>query len=128
MWSHSQIGMGMRLMRVFVYVTLKPWIHINYAHSFTQSPCPPHTHTHTHPHTPHSLILHMMTEAVLMEDTLMRVLVIGLARELPLSPADALDIADKLVARAANAHTEGMGGQIHQKLSLFLLLIVMSNV
>ncbi len=37
----------------------------------------------------------------------MRVLVIGLTRELPLSPADALDIADKLVARAANAHSEG---------------------
>ena len=37
----------------------------------------------------------------------MRVLVIGLSRELPLSPADALDIADKLVARAANAHSEG---------------------
>ena len=43
-----------------------------------------------------------------MEDTLMRILVIGLARELPLSPADAMDIADKLVARAANAHTNGM--------------------
>ena len=42
-----------------------------------------------------------------MEDTLMRILVIGLARELPLSPADAMDIADKLVARAANAHTHG---------------------
>lgn len=38
----------------------------------------------------------------------MRVLVIGLTRELPLSPADAMDIADMLVARAANAHTEGM--------------------
>ena len=37
----------------------------------------------------------------------MRVLVIGLTRELPLSPADAMDIADVLVARAANAHTEG---------------------
>ena len=37
----------------------------------------------------------------------MRVLVIGLTRELPLLPADAMDIADKLVARAANAHTEG---------------------
>ncbi len=37
----------------------------------------------------------------------MRVLVIGLTRELPLAPADAMDIADKLVARAANAHTEG---------------------
>ena len=49
----------------------------------------------------------MMGEACLKEDTLMRVLIIGLKRELPLSPADALDIADVLVARAANAHTEG---------------------
>ena len=55
-----------------------------------------------------SLILHMMGEACLKEDTLMRVLVIGLARELPLSSTDAMDIADVLVARAANAHTEGM--------------------
>ena len=52
-----------------------------------------------------------MTEAFLMEDTLMRVLVVGLARELPLSPGDALDIADKLVARAANAQTEGTSGK-----------------
>ena len=37
----------------------------------------------------------------------MRVLVIGLTRELPLSPTDAMDIADVLVARAASAHTEG---------------------
>lgn len=54
-----------------------------------------------------SLILHMMTEACLTEDTLMRVLVVGLTRELPLSAADALDIADRLVARAASAHSEG---------------------
>ena len=50
----------------------------------------------------------MMGEACLKEDTLMRVLVIGLTRELPLSPTDAMDIADMLVARAASAHTEGM--------------------
>jgi integrator complex subunit 1 len=49
----------------------------------------------------------MMGEACLKEDTLMRVLVIGLTRELPLSPTDAMDIADMLVARAASAHTEG---------------------
>lgn len=54
-----------------------------------------------------SLIHKMMTESCLKEDTLMRVLVIGLTRELPLSPADAMDIADVLVARAANAHTDG---------------------
>ena len=55
----------------------------------------------------------MMGEACLKEDTLMRVLIIGLKRELPLSPADALDIADVLVARAANAHTEGTYSIIH---------------
>ena len=38
----------------------------------------------------------------------MRVLVIGLKRELPLSPADSLDIADRLVARAASAHSDGI--------------------
>lgn len=37
----------------------------------------------------------------------MRILIIGLTKELPLSPFDAMDIADKLVARAANAHTSG---------------------
>ena len=42
----------------------------------------------------------------------MRVLVVGLKRELPLSAADALDIADKLVARAANAHTDGRVGRV----------------
>lgn len=49
----------------------------------------------------------MMGESCLKEDTLMRVLVIGLTRELPLSSADAMDIADMLVARAANACTDG---------------------
>ena len=56
-----------------------------------------------------SLILKMMGELCLKEDTFMRVLVIGLTKELPLSPADAMDIADVLVARAANAHTDGEG-------------------
>jgi integrator complex subunit 1 len=49
----------------------------------------------------------MMGELCLKEDTFMRVLVIGLTKELPLSPSDAMDIADVLVARAANAHTDG---------------------
>ena len=49
----------------------------------------------------------MMGELCLKEDTFMRVLVIGLTKELPLSPADAMDIADVLIARAATAHTDG---------------------
>ena len=49
-----------------------------------------------------------MAEGCLKEDTIMRVLVIGLARELPLSASDALDMVDVLIARSANAHTEGV--------------------
>ena len=48
-----------------------------------------------------------MRESCLQEDSLMRILIIGLNKELPLSPFDAMDIADKLVARAANTHTSG---------------------
>ena len=65
-----------------------------------------------------SLIFHLMGEAGLKEDTLMRVLIIGLKRDLPLSPADSLDIADRLVARAASAHTDGK--QYSQDDSFFL--------
>lgn len=54
----------------------------------------------------------------------MRILVIGLDRDLPLSPSDAIDIADKLVARAANAHTNGITlfAIIILKLMLFVIL------
>lgn len=55
----------------------------------------------------HRLLLQLMRESCLQEDSLMRILIVGLTRELPLSPFDAMDIADKLVARAANAHTTG---------------------
>ena len=47
----------------------------------------------------------------------MRVLVIGLTRELPLSAADAMDIADSLVARAASVHTEGEWARVEVCLS-----------
>ncbi|XP_065899980.1 integrator complex subunit 1-like isoform X2 [Dysidea avara] len=53
-------------------------------------------------------LLQLMRESCLQEDSLMRVLIIGLTKELPLSPFDAMDIADKLVARAANAHSSDL--------------------
>lgn len=48
----------------------------------------------------------------------MRILVLGLTKELPLSPSDALDIADKLVARAASVHTTG------QNVILIIIIVV----
>lgn len=37
----------------------------------------------------------------------MRILVIGLSRELPLGPADAMELADHLVKRAAAVQADG---------------------
>lgn len=37
----------------------------------------------------------------------MRVLVIGLSRDLPLGPADAMELADHLVKRAAGVQSDG---------------------
>ena len=42
-----------------------------------------------------------------MEDTLMRVLLIGLSRELPLSAVDAVELGDQLIRRAAALYYGG---------------------
>ena len=52
-------------------------------------------------------MLRLAMDCPVLEDTLMRVLVIGLSRDIPLSPGDALDFADILVRRAANQQAEG---------------------
>lgn len=52
------------------------------------------------------MMLRLASEAPLLEDTLMRVLVIGLSKEHPMSPPDALELADQLVKRAAMLYME----------------------
>lgn len=59
--------------------------------------------------TPHSFFLRLCSEVPILEDTLMRILVIGLSRELPLGPADAMELADHLVKRAAAVQADGKG-------------------
>lgn len=54
-----------------------------------------------------SFFLRLCSEVPLLEDTLMRILVIGLSRELPLGPADAMELADHLVKRAAAVQADG---------------------
>lgn len=56
-----------------------------------------------------SFFLRLCSEVPLLEDTLMRILVIGLSRDLPLGPADAMELADHLVKRAAGVHSDGGG-------------------
>ncbi|XP_071797108.1 integrator complex subunit 1-like isoform X1 [Asterias amurensis] len=53
------------------------------------------------PEADRSLLLSLLSEVPVQEDTLMRVLVMGLSRELSLSAGDGLELADKLVKRAA---------------------------
>lgn len=55
-----------------------------------------------------SFFLRLCSEVPLLEDTLMRILVIGLSRDLPLGPADAMELADHLVKRAAGVHSDGV--------------------
>ena len=52
-------------------------------------------------------MLRLVSEVPVQEDTLMRVMIIGLSRELGVSAADALELADQLIRRAAMLHTEG---------------------
>ncbi|KAH9505267.1 Integrator complex subunit 1 [Bulinus truncatus] len=53
------------------------------------------------PESERSMMLRLASEAPVMEDTLMRLLVIGLLRELPLSAPDSVELVDQLVCRAA---------------------------
>ncbi|TSS23714.1 Integrator complex subunit 1 [Bagarius yarrelli] len=56
----------------------------------------------------HCFFLRLCSEVPLLEDTLMRILVIGLSRDLPLGPADAMELADHLVKRAAGAQSDDL--------------------
>lgn len=48
-----------------------------------------------------SLLLSVISEVPVQEDTLMRTIIIGLSNELPLTAPETLEIADSLVRRVA---------------------------
>ena len=52
-------------------------------------------------------MLKIASDIPVLEDTLMRILVIGLSRELSLVSADAVELADQLIKRAAVMHLDG---------------------
>ena len=53
-------------------------------------------------------MLRLVSEVPVQEDTLMRVMIIGLTRELGVNAADALELADQLIRRAAMLSNEGI--------------------
>ena len=52
-------------------------------------------------------MLRLVSEVPVLEDTLMRVLVIGLTQGLRVNPQDSIDIAENIVRRAAQLHADG---------------------
>ena len=53
-----------------------------------------------------SVLYRLLNEVAILEDTLMRVMLLGLTDH-PLVPQDAQDIVDKMVHRAARAYSTG---------------------
>ena len=64
-------------------------------------------------------MLRLVSEVPVQEDTLMRVMIIGLTRELGVNAADALELADQLIRRAAMLSNEGIKDPRVYRHSLF---------
>ncbi|OWF40859.1 integrator complex subunit 1-like [Mizuhopecten yessoensis] len=52
-------------------------------------------------------LLRIASESPVLEDTLMRILVIGLSPDIPINPPDAVELVDQLVKRAASLSCDG---------------------
>lgn len=70
-----------------------------------------------------SAMIRLATECPVLQGTLMRILVIGLSRELPLNPPDAVEFVDILVKRAANLNAQGRQVLFVERLELFDALL-----
>lgn len=55
-----------------------------------------------------SVLLRLVSEVPVLEDTLCRVLTLGLSRDVHLSTADLIELVDIIVRRAANIHADGI--------------------
>ncbi|PIK40136.1 Integrator complex subunit 1 [Apostichopus japonicus] len=58
------------------------------------------------PENDRSLLMSLLSEVPVEEDSLIRILIMGLTREIHLNPGDAIDLVDKMVKRAAVLHTD----------------------
>ena len=58
-------------------------------------------------------MIKIASECPVLEDTVMRLLVIGLSRDLALTPPDAIEFVDVLIRRSANLSLEGIGYCVH---------------
>ncbi|XP_047389738.1 integrator complex subunit 1 isoform X2 [Sciurus carolinensis] len=79
----------------------KDYVHCLHKVLFTEQPETYYKWDNWPPESDRNFFLRLCSEVPILEDTLMRILVVGLSRELPLGPADAMELADHLVKRAA---------------------------
>uniref|UniRef100_A0A8C3R092 Integrator complex subunit 1 n=1 Tax=Cyanoderma ruficeps TaxID=181631 RepID=A0A8C3R092_9PASS len=79
----------------------KDYVHCLHKVLFTEQPETYYKGDNWPPESDRNFFLRLCSEVPILEDTLMRILVIGLSRDLPLGPADAMELADHLVKRAA---------------------------
>ncbi|NXC62286.1 INT1 protein, partial [Aleadryas rufinucha] len=79
----------------------KDYVHCLHKVLFTEQPETYYKWDNWPPESDRNFFLRLCSEVPILEDTLMRILVIGLSRALPLGPADAMELADHLVKRAA---------------------------
>ncbi|XP_041085544.1 integrator complex subunit 1-like isoform X1 [Polyodon spathula] len=88
-------------------VGAKDYVHYLHKLLFTEQPETYYKWDNWPPESDRNFFLRLCSEVPLLEDTLMRILVIGLSRDLPLGPADAMELADHLVKRAAAVQSDG---------------------
>uniref|UniRef100_A0A4W5NFU4 Integrator complex subunit 1 n=1 Tax=Hucho hucho TaxID=62062 RepID=A0A4W5NFU4_9TELE len=89
-------------------VPSKDYIHCLHKVLFTEQPETYYKWDNWPPESDRNFFLRLCSEVPLLEDTLMRILVIGLSRDLPLGPADAMELADHLVKRAAGVQSDDL--------------------
>lgn len=86
----------------------KEYVHCLHKVLFTEQPETYYKWDNWPPESDRNFFLRLCSEVPLLEDTLMRILVIGLSRDLPLGPADAMELADHLVKRAAAVQSDDL--------------------
>lgn len=89
-------------------VGAKDYVHCLHKVLFTEQPETYYKWDNWPPESDRNFFLRLCSEVPLLEDTLMRILVIGLSRDLPLGPADAMELADHLVKRAAGIQSDDL--------------------
>ncbi|XP_053550643.1 integrator complex subunit 1 [Bombina bombina] len=100
-WLHTVVPTVSKL-------SAKDYVHCLHKVLFTEQPETYYKWDNWPPESDRNFFLRLCSEVPLLEDTLMRILVIGLSRDLPLGPADAMELADHLVKRAAAVQSDDL--------------------